>query len=109
MSLHDLMVGLLAGYPELSLWHVDDFQSKTIKAQQTQEELFNPFLCCIREFRLGGLYQRERDISNTNFFHWEAYLHDSTNICLPNICCSSHLSVNCHPSFSDARPLHSSP
>lgn len=43
MSLHDLMVGLLAGYPELSLWHVDDFQSKTIKAQQTQEELFIPF------------------------------------------------------------------
>ena len=39
MSLHDLM-GPLAGYPELSLWHVDDFQLKTIKAQQTQEELF---------------------------------------------------------------------
>ena len=33
MSLHDLM-GPLAGYPELSLWHVDDFQLKTIKAQE---------------------------------------------------------------------------
>ena len=111
MSLHDLMMGLLAGYPKLSLWHVDDFQLKTIKAQQTQEELFIPFSTALENLDRGLVpereRERERDISNTNFFHWEAYLHDSANICLPNIC-SCHLSVNCLPSLSSARPLHSS-
>ena len=69
MSLHDLM-GPLAGYPELSLWHVDDFQSKTIKAQQTQEEPFIPSSAALENLDRGLVpeRERERDISNTNFF-----------------------------------------
>ena len=61
MSLHDLMMGLLAGYPKLSLWHVDDFQLKTIKAQQTQEELFIPFSTALENLDRGLVPERERE------------------------------------------------
>lgn len=59
MSLHDLM-GPLAGYPELSLWHVDDFQLKTIKAQQTQEELFIPSSAALENLDRGLVPEKER-------------------------------------------------
>ena len=53
MSLHYLMMGLRAGHPRLSLWHVDDLELKTIKAQQTQEGLFIPPLTAVKELDKG--------------------------------------------------------
>ena len=36
--------------PNVPLWHVGDFKLKTVKAQQTEEQLFNLPLNCLKEF-----------------------------------------------------------
>lgn len=46
MSLHYLVMGLRAGYPKLSLWHVDDFKLKRSRLKRLRRDfyLLSPFI-----------------------------------------------------------------
>ena len=105
MSLHYLVMGLRAGYPKLSLWHVDDFKLKTIKAQQTQEEIFIPPLTALKNLDRRLVPERELLAEITFFPQEDLSAWPSTHFCTKHLLFPSFCEL-LSPPFKCQAPTH---